>query len=201
MVFEDGTPSRMLTKEGSGVLNREEAMAAIVDEGWLKQPVWYKLYKTELIRHISFPVGKCHEDVFWTYQAVGNAAKVSVFDTPCYFYTQRPGSIMGEGYSLKRLDGLEAKVLRLEFLKEKHPNLVPQAQTDLLFSCMYAMQMSLRHLTGTELAIAKEKILSIATHLSVKFDHLTAKQWVWVLFSRISFVAICGLRNFLKIGL
>jgi hypothetical protein len=29
----------MLTKEGSHVLNREEAMAAIVDEGWLKQPV------------------------------------------------------------------------------------------------------------------------------------------------------------------
>ncbi len=56
-----------------------------------------------------FPVGRYHENVFWTYLAVGRAGSVSVFDAPCYFYTQRSGSTMGEGYSLKRLDALEAK--------------------------------------------------------------------------------------------
>ena len=84
MVWEDGTPSRMLTKSGCCVLDREEAMQAIIEESWLKQPVWYKMYKTEQIRDISFPVGKYHEDVFWSYQAVARARRVSVVDTPCY---------------------------------------------------------------------------------------------------------------------
>ena len=80
MVWEDKTLSRMLTREGNCVLNQEEAMRAIIEESWLKQPVWYKLYKTALVRDILFPKGKYHEDVFWIYQAVGRAQNVSVSD-------------------------------------------------------------------------------------------------------------------------
>jgi ATP-dependent DNA helicase RecQ len=106
-------------------------MAAIVDEGWLKQPVWYKLYKTELVRDIPFPVGKYHEDVFWSYRAVARAKKVSVFDNPCYFYVQRGSSIMGEAYSLKRLDAMVGyckteTCLRgyiLEYFGQNHPEI------------------------------------------------------------------------------
>lgn len=90
----------MLTQEGNCVLNQEEAMRAIIEESWLKQPVWYKLYKTALVRDILFPVEKYHEDVFWSYQAVGSAKKVSVSDHVGYYYLQRGGSIMGAGYSL-----------------------------------------------------------------------------------------------------
>lgn len=70
MVWEDNTPPRMLTRPGSRTLNRDEAMQAIIEESCLKQPVWYKLYKSKLVRDIRFPVGKYHEDVFWSYQAV-----------------------------------------------------------------------------------------------------------------------------------
>ena len=103
MVWENDTPSRMLTKSGCNVLEAQEAMQASIEESWLKQPVWYKLYKTDMIQDISFPVGKHHEDVFWSYQAIGRARRVSVFDHPCYFYLQRSGSIMGTGYSMKRV--------------------------------------------------------------------------------------------------
>ena len=89
MVFEDGNPSSLLTKTGSCVMDRTTAMEAIVQESWLKQPVWYKLYKADLIRDIPFPVGKYHEDVFWTWRVIARAEKVSVVDTPCYFYVQR----------------------------------------------------------------------------------------------------------------
>ena len=51
MVWEDGTPSRMLTKAGCCVLNQEDAMRAIIEESWLKQPVWNKLYKTAKMSH------------------------------------------------------------------------------------------------------------------------------------------------------
>ena len=95
MVWEDGTPPRILTRMGNHVLSKEEAMQAIIEESWLKQPVWYKLYKTNLIKDILFPVGKYHEDVFWSYQAVDRANKISVSDHIGYYYFQRSGSIMG----------------------------------------------------------------------------------------------------------
>ena len=58
---------------------------------------------------ILFPKGKTNEDEFWTYQVFGKAKKVAKIPDILYFYFQRPGSIMGETYSLKRLDALEAK--------------------------------------------------------------------------------------------
>ena len=158
MCWDDGTPSRPLTKTGNCILNRQEAMTAIIRESWLKQPVWYKLYKAELVRDIPFPFGKYHEDVFWSYQAVARAKQVSVFDVPCYHYTQRSGSIMGDGYSIKRLNTLEAKRLRLKFVTDNFPELIDAAKIDLLFSCIYAMQMSLLFLLGSDLDIARTEI-------------------------------------------
>lgn len=200
MVFENGLPSRPLTKPGTCILDRTAAMEAVIRESWLKQPVWYKLYKSELVRDILFPVGKCHEDVFWTYQAVARAKKVSIFDTPCYFYTQRNGSIMGEGYSLKRLDSLEAKQQRLEYLKIHYPALENAGRIELLFSCVYAMQMSLRHLSRQKLKTAKKIIVSTWHHNKGNAG-MSFKQRIWHSLASISFEGTCRLRNLLKIGL
>ena len=201
MVFEDGTPSRMLTKAGSCVLDRQEAMTAIVEESWLKQPVWYKLYKTELVRDILFPVGKYHEDVFWSYRAVAQAKKVSVFDTPCYFYVQRSGSIMGEGYSLKRLDAIEAKAQRLEFLEREFPVLAEKAKTDLAFFCLYHGQLAIRHLKGTERKQATGKLKCIFGSISAAMGSLSLSHKCWLLLAKCSFELCCRVRNVLGIGL
>lgn len=203
MVFEDGSPSRMLTKSGCCVLNTAEAMASVIAEDWLKQPVWCKLYKTELIRDILFPVGKYHEDVFWTYRAVAVAQKVSILDTPCYFYTQRSGSIMGSGYSLKRLDAIEAKQHRLEFIKENFPVLKEKAQVDLLFSCLYQMQQCLRNLTGEEQNKVRIKILEIVKQERPhpKNPNLPVKQKLWFYLALWNLEITAKLRNVLKIGL
>ena len=199
MVWEDDHTPQMLTKSGNCVLEQEKAMEAVIQESWLKQPVWYKLYKTDLIRDICFPVGKYHEDVFWTYQAVGKAKRVSIFDKPCYFYLQRNGSIMGEGYSLKRLDALEAKQQRLEYLKIHNPALENTAQIDLLFSCIYAMQMCLLHLATKEWPVAKKVIVNIWRKNSGKIK-MSFKQRTWYTIACISLEGTCRLRNWLKIG-
>ena len=202
MVWEDGTPSRMLTMAGSRLMNRNEAMEAIIKENWLKQPVWYKLYRTELIRDILFPVGKYHEDVFWSYRAVGRADRVYVFDYPCYFYTQRSGSIMGGGYSLKRLDGLEAKAERLVYLKQEFPSLTEEGKRNLWFSAMYALQMSMKHLPSTELGQARTRIAAVCNEIApVSGKGLVTKQRIWLQMSKISFIWTCRLRNQLGIGI
>lgn len=201
MVWEDKTPSRTLTREGSCVLNQEEAMRAIIEESWLKQPVWYKLYKTALVRDILFPKGKCHEDVFWSYQAVGSAKKVSVSDHVGYYYLQRGGSIMGAGYSLKRLDAVEAKVQRCAYIQERFPALSPLAIKDLWFTCIYQGQLALRALNKAE----AEKILTYFKNLvemhPFQMEGCSLKERLWLNMAKSSLAVACRIRNALKIGL
>lgn len=204
MVWDDSTLSCMLTASGSYVLNTEEAMAAIIQESCLKQPVWYKLYKTDLIRDISFPVGKCHEDVFWSYQAIGRSRRVSVFDQPCYFYRQRNGSIMGNGYSLRRLDALEAKVARLQYIQQHIPTLLNLTKRDLWFSCIYMMQMLLKYCkpdikkTGSEIIYGILQVYPIRINPG---DRNSVKQLIWLTMARFSLGITCKLRNLLQIGM
>lgn len=204
MVWEDGTPSRMLTKSGCCVLNREEAMSAIIEESWLKQPVWYKLYKTALIRDIPFPVGKYHEDVFWSYQAVCRAQTVSVSDKVGYHYRQRSGSIMGEGYSLKRLDAVEAKKQRMCFVCKHFPSLEPLAQIDLLFTCMYHGQLAIKHLEKPErkqaLAILEEAARQCPMPQGNEYRRKSSKHKFWIRLAKRNLVLACRVRGMLGIG-
>ena len=81
----------------------------MIDEAPFHQHVWNKLYKAEVVKGVLFPIGKCNEDEFWTYQVFGSAKMVSKLNRPLYFYYQRSNSIMGESYNLNRLDALEGK--------------------------------------------------------------------------------------------
>ena len=203
MVFEDGSKSCPLTRPGACVMGRQQAMEAGIHETWLKQPVWYKLYKTELVRDLLFPVGKYHEDVFWTYQAVGRARKVSIFDVPCYYYTQRSGSIMGEAYSLKRLDSLEAKAARIAYLQKEMPEMVNTAKQNLWFSCMYSMQMLMK-CCPSEVRDDGEKIIrKVLRKYPVQLScakGMDIKQIIWMVIARISFSFVCNVRTRLGIG-
>lgn len=204
MVREDGTGCGMLTPAGDHVLHRQEALEAIIREYPLKQPVWYKLYKAELIRDIPFAVGKYHEDVFWSWQVMARANRVSIFDTPCYFYLQRGGSIMGAGFSLKRLDALEAKCLRQDYLTAHAPQLAGTGRCDLFFTCLYVGQLSLLHLDRDDRreAFSRLQAALAAYPLTAGDLHTLPLKWrVWPLLSRISFPLTCKLRNFLKKGI
>lgn len=201
MVWEAGTASRMLTREGSCILNQEEAMRAIIEESWLKQPVWYKLYKTELVRDILFPAGKCHEDVFWSYQAVGRANRISVSDHVGYYYLQRSGSIMGAGYSLKRLDAVEAKVQRCAYIQEHFPALSPLAVKDLWFTCIYQGQLASRALTADTQRNAMPYLRDVLRKSQISAQGCSTKEKVWLAMAKTSLPMTCRIRNALRIGL
>lgn len=203
MDWEDCTSSRRLTADGCCVLNTEEAMRASIEETWLKQPVWYKLYKSRIVKDILFPVGKHHEDVFWTYQAIGRAEKIGIFDCPCYHYLQRSGSIMGEGYSLKRLDSLEAKLARVQYIQNRMPELTNIAKIDLWFSSIYATQMLMKYCSEEVREIGLKRIKNVLKKNSIKLKdikpgEIDLKQFVWFTMSKISFMGTCGIRN--KLG-
>ena len=204
MVWEDGTSSRTLTKMGSCVLNRKEAMEALIEESWLKQPVWYKLYKTNLIRKILFPVEKYHEDAFWSYQVIGAAERVSVTDHVGYYYWQRNGSIMGEKYSLKRLDAIEALEQRQDYLESNFPELATKARSSLWFSCMYHGQKILQNFSAQEQPRVLRYINNVLKRhpfSSGSLNELSRKEIFWIRIARVSLMAACRIRNALKIGL
>lgn len=201
MVYEDGAAPKRLTHDGHCVLTRDSAMHAVIQETWIKQPVWYKLYQTDIIRDLSFPVGKYHEDVFWTWQAVAKANKVSVFDTPCYYYVQRSGSIMAERYSLRRLDAIEAKQLRLCFVETEYPQLAELARKDLLFSCMYHGQWALRDLDAAQSAEVISRLRTIVRARCSSCGTMPLTHKCWAILARWNFALCCKVRNKLGTGL
>ena len=203
LIFEDGSPSRALTRQGCCVLETEAAMSALIDESWLKQPVVQKLYKAPIAKSILFPVGKYHEDVFWTYQAIGKAKRVSVFDSLCYFYNQHSGSIMGSVYSIKRLDSVLARQMRAQYISEYFPNLQLKELCNLWFSCMYLMQMMQMHCDAATQRKATDMISETIKKHPITLKNawrLGPKQSFWIMMAKISFLKTCRFRTMLGIG-
>lgn len=202
MVWEDTSETRPLTAEGGCALDNTVAMQAVIQETFLKQPVWYKLYKRELIKDIPFPVGKYHEDVFWTYQAVAKANKVSVFDVPLYNYLQRTSSIMGENYSLKRLDGIEAAELRCEFINANYVILAPICQAQFVGMCLYNSQKILGSNINNKKKIIKQLRVRAKTAGNDwrKDKNIFSKTKLWNKLFCLVPIFTCRIRNLLKIG-
>ena len=204
IVWEDNTPPQLMTVQENCVLEREEAQRALLKETLLKQPVWYKLYKTDLVKKIPFDVGKYHEDVFWSYQAVGAATRVSVIDYPGYNYHQRSGSIMGEGYSLKRLDAVEASERRYEYLKREFPSMEREAKLAVVSKCIYHGQMAMKYLSEPEQAQAFASLCAVAERHRLQYrDYagIKASHRVWYFLSGISLRGTCALKNLFGVGL
>jgi len=143
---------------GERVYTAEEAMAEHIRDTAFQQTIWNKLYRRETAVDVRFPVGNLIDDEFWTYQALGNAKLLARCGDRLYAYRQSPGSAMRRPFSLRRLQGLDAKEERLAYLGRRFPALVPLARQDLLFTSLMCMQGSLRYLHGGELAQARRRI-------------------------------------------
>lgn len=182
--------------------NSEEALSALIDDK-LRQVVWNKLYKTELINNIQFEVGKYHEDEFWSYQVIGKSDKVTTIDYTGYNYRQRSDSIMGNTYSLKRLDAIDAKRLRQNYLDSHFPALSEQGLVNLYFTCIYHGQLALKYLDKANSKKAFKKLIYTlkSTKSAANVKSISAKQKIWIYLSKFSLLLTCKIRNLIGIGL
>lgn len=204
MVWEDSAPKKMLTKQINKTLNKVDAQRELLHESDLLQPVWYKLYKRELIKDILFEVGKQHEDVFWSYQAIGKAERVSIIDYIGYYYLQRSESIMGQKYSLKRLNVMDAICQRQEYFASAFPELLGEGVISIWGTCLYHGQQILINLGDSkqinELFIEFRKIMKRYPMKRKYFRNIKFTHKIWFILEGISLKATCVLRNQLKIG-
>lgn len=140
----------------------EEAMRGNIWDTVFRQLIWNKLYRREFTENIRFPVGRKIDDEFYTYQLLGNAKQLARSERICYAYRQQENSVMHETFSIKRVEGLQAKQQRLHYLRSRMPQLETEAREELMLSCLYAMQASLKKLDGVELQKARDMIRSAA---------------------------------------
>ncbi len=204
IVWEDNRPGELLTVQKNALLDREEAQLALFHETLLKQPVWYKLYRQKTIEGILFEVGKHHEDVFWSYQAVGRAQKVSVIDYIGYYYYQRSDSIMGKGFSLKTLDVIEAYEKRYEYCLDCFPKLASEAKVAIVNGCIYHGQMALLNLKGEERKHAFDLLNKVKKKYTIEptdYYGIKATHRIWLFIAKYSLLCVCRIKNMLRIGL
>lgn len=81
--------------------------------------VWNKLYKRCIFDHLTFPVGKQHEDEFVLHYIIDRCSVIASVKNALYYYTQRDESIMSKGVSVKNLDYGDALIDRYYFTKAK----------------------------------------------------------------------------------
>ena len=175
----------------------------MIDEHPLHQTVWNKLYRSEMVRDILFPYGKYHEDEFWTYQVFARAEKVAYVNIPLYYYFQRQDSIMGQAFSLKRLDALEGRFQRYLFMKQHFEKLELLAKKSVLFLSLYYLQKSFKK---SDVEIQKKCIVFVRTMISklefslVEIRSCSFKEWIWISLAKKNVIATAKIRNILRIG-
>ena len=150
--MDDGAEAEIL------VCTREEAMKLHIRDEIFCQTPPNKLYRRTAIRDVRFPVGNLIDDEFFTYRVIGNAKGLARSSARMYAYRQQPGSAMHKAFSLRRLQGLEAKQQRLAYLRQRIPALEYEAKFDLFFTALFMMQSCLRSLKGEDLRLARETI-------------------------------------------
>ena len=104
------------------------------------------------------------------------------------------------GFSLRRLEGVQAQEQRLAYLKTHMPSLEYEGRANLFLYCQYAMQMSIQYLSGEELRQAKESLRKTVSGLTplLPSRKLSPAGNVWLALGQLSFEGSCRLMNCLE---
>lgn len=109
-------------------LTVEECLKKLLYQDGVEVCAWGKLYKTELIKDLRYPVGKLYEDIPVTYESVKRSKKISLIGNVDYYYFQRTDSIQNVTFNRKKMDGIEHCHNMMEAVKVDFPKLKNAAE-------------------------------------------------------------------------
>lgn len=199
---EKGELLRVRKEATDSLLERKEALRRLVLEDGVYQTVWNKLYRREVVDGIDFAVGKYNEDDFWTYKVLDKGKSLATVEMPLYHYLQRSTSIIGIGYNIQRLDGLEARFQRMQYL-QKYSELDRLVRQQFILDCMWHLQCVLLYLKKEDKIHAKIYILDVMQkipRLKIKDMTVNIKYKVWLMLFNYFPIFTAQIRNLLKIG-
>ncbi len=185
-----------------GKISKSEALIKLITEEGVYPTVWDKLYKKSIIADIPFAEGKYHEDDFWTWQVLKKANGLYCSEKPMYNYLQRNTSITGSDYSLKRLDGVQARYERMiglsDILEVKSLAKIAFANT-----LIYNLQAASKFLKGEQKKQAKKQIMHYKKDLKLTkedYKSTSGKPKAWLkLFMAMPHTTV-AIRNVFGIG-
>lgn len=152
------------------VFTSEEAMDTLLSGRDFCAVAWNKLYKRNIIGSIRFPVGKIHEDEFFTYKVIANAKKLILVPEAIYYYRQRTGSIM-QKWTPNHLDALEAFKERMDFMNKYYPKLFLKSKYAYFVSIYFNAKELIKYdkqATITEI----DKVIKAKKNLKFKISEL-----------------------------
>lgn len=202
--FKDENIIRRVCQKKLVCCSNKEAMEGLISDTVFHQTVWNKLYSRKCLENILFETGKCNEDEFWTYQIFHNAQRVVAIPECCYWYRQREQSIMSSDFSYKRLDALEAKYGRMQFIEQKYPELYLKEKIGFVFNCIYFYQKVLKSSDKMNRHASKKKLIFYRRKVAFEkneYKSLNMKDRIYIQLSAISLDFCAKVRNFLHIGL
>lgn len=163
-------------------LTTEEALRTLIRGEGVRAVAWNKLYHRDLLQDETFPIGKYHEDEFFTYRLIAKAQTVAYVPEELYYYLQRGSGIMGS-VSIRHLDMLEAWCERLCFLKEQYPALYKKDKVTFAVGCVNFYQMA-TGLDKAERQKAQKIVKAYRTAVSFSF-----REWRQCTFSEKVYIA------------
>ena len=195
-IFENHEAQYLDAEREVSVFSPKEAMYYLTHGQKVRAVAWNKMYHKTLLEKEEFPVARYHEDEFFTYRIVYKANEIAYIDIPMYFYFQRAGSIMNS-YSIRHLDALDAALERIEFLKDKYPDIYLSDKSLFCMTCVNlysnAINMALK-----DRATYKKRIKKYRSSLNFTVKELlqySAKEKIYIFGSRLFIGILCKAIN------
>lgn len=187
------------------VLDSQKAIENTIDNVKVKTVAWNKLYHRSVLKDLSFKIGRLNEDEFFTFYALDKAERIVYLYRQCYYYYQRPDSIMGS-YSIKRLDMLDGVRERMNFTKEHYPEIYPKAKLSFCGCCVFQYQKLLRNKKVDKYKEGKQKIKKLRSTVKLSSAEVENCRFIEKISlkmsnSSIGLSLICIIRNLLGCGI
>ena len=174
-------------------VSRKEALTELVENRGFRQVAWNKLYKKEMLAGERYPVGRLHEDEFFTYRILDKAQRLVYVEAPLYNYLQRSGSIMQTPSPKRVVDAMDAYYERLVYFSEKDPAFAPRLKGGYCISCALFYHGAMKADTPEAKQI-KQHIRACRKRISVSPRELrqcTMKHQYYILGTRLCMGAVC----------
>jgi len=110
------------------VCDNVEAFGHLMVGRYIAGTVCTKLIKRSAIGDTRFLVGRFYEDAFFLNLLMPDLGRVWVTTEPLYYYLHRPASITSRSFSHKHMDMVDAYEQTMAIVKERFPQLRPQAE-------------------------------------------------------------------------
>lgn len=179
---------------------KEEIAEYFFTEGRNFCHLWQKLCRRELFPESPFVPGKKYEDIFFMPTLIEKAKGVSVVNLPFYTYRVRPGSTVFDSNIETHMNGLEARMACLDYIRGVFPGLAGAAGETVIEYCCYLFGKIIREGRKENLN-SWEKTVDIFTEtmnsLDLKGFRIKAATWVFSV-SPVLLGRLCRLYSYLK---